>query len=353
MQMIKNTYITIALFAICLGLVAPAQALIQQTANVQIKTISGSESPRAGSYVKLGSYLATRDPGSSKLQKATSPVGKVFMTFPSGSSINPNATPTCNYSEYAPPTLLAVQCSGSVIGSGWALLTNGAIPVSPGHEQIPGAPSACIGDDQWMRLFTNGVTPCIPGGKVWVKITAYQGAVLKSQWWCYGDSGNTKTIPDTAHPGKTKPDPTAACTNIQSGGDMSGKTYATNSKRGGTFNDSTNKYRQNGCNIIFANDNAIAKLSFGAVVNKCKNQLTAIIPAMNGTGSGLGELTGGWVLSDFKLDIIKPNYLRAGPCPRNKTWSTSSKFVYSRMLGEAKDPEPSSVTVRSVSPCTG
>jgi len=349
--MLKSTYITIATFAICLGLVPSAQALIQQTANVQIKPTSGSSTPKAGTYVKLNSYLATRDPASTKYQKATSPVGKVFMTFPAGSSVNKSATPTCNLSEYATPSQLAAQCSASQVGSGWALLTNGTIPQSPPQEQITGAPSACAGDDQWMRLFLPGVVSCVPGGKVWVKVTAYQGAILKAQWWCYGDQGNTKTIPDPAHPGKTKADPSAACTNKQSGGDANGAFYASNSKTGGTFNDGLNRKGMNGCNIIFANDNSIAKLSFGATVNGCKNQLTAIIPAMNGTGSGLGELTGGWVLSDFKLDITAANYLKSGPCPRNKQWNVSSRFVYSRMLGETKDPNPSSLTVNSSTNC--
>jgi hypothetical protein len=169
-----------------------------------------------------------------------------------------------------------------------------------------------------------------------VKITAYQGGVLKAQWWCYGDAG--------------APRPGAACNNKATGGDAKGTLLATGPANG-TFNDLTNKKGTNGCNIIFANDNSLAPLAFGGTDTGCKNRLTVIIPALNGDGSGLGELTGGLVLSDFFLRITAPNYMKAPACPTSKTWSTSTQVVFSNLKGETGAP-PAPQTVVSTDSCT-
>ncbi|MCX6393492.1 MAG: hypothetical protein NTY57_01365, partial [Solirubrobacterales bacterium] len=92
-------------------------------------------------------------------------------------------------------------------------------------------------------------------------------------------------------------------------------------------------------------------LAFGGVSNQCKNRLTVIIPALNGTGAGLGELTGGIVLTDFALKITRPNYLKAGACPSNKNWTVSTQVVFSRLKGESTDPSPAQATVSSSQKC--
>jgi len=68
----------------------------------------------------------------------------------------------------------------------------------------------------------------------------------------------------------------------------------------------------NGCNIIFANDNSAAKLAFGGSTNGCANTLSVVVPSLGGSGAGLGELTAGFVLSDFYLATNHPAYLKAG-----------------------------------------
>jgi hypothetical protein len=167
--------------------------------------------------------------------------------------------------------------------------------------QLTGAPADCAAGDteQYSRTYRSGTLGCTPLGAIWVKITAYQGGILKNQQW--------------------------------------------NHLPGVPFNKFTKTA------IIFANDNGVAPLAFAGNVKG--NVLTVNIPSLNGDGAGAGELTGGWVLSDFKLDITKPNYLKAGACTSSKKWTVNTKYTYSKLKGEASGPNPGSLSVNSSSTC--
>jgi len=323
--------------AVSVGFVPAASAALSQQAIVKASPTSGTGDPKGKGYVKLDSYLSTRDAGSTRGAYKTNPVGKVFMTFPAGGTVNKAAGPVCAQSEYTAPSLLKTLCATSVIGTGWAILNNGS---TSAQLQLTGTASYCATAEKSTYMATyEGVTSsgpsCLPQGDIWVKVTAYQGAVLKAQWWCYGDAGAPKAG--------------AACNNKQSGGDATGKVLATGPTKG-TFNDLTNAKKANGCNIIFANDNGVAPLSFGGVANQCKNRLTVIIPALNGCSACLGELPGGIVLTDFALKITKTNYLKAGKCPSNKTWTVSTQVVFSMLKGESGTAPPAQ-TVSSSQKC--
>jgi len=304
-----------------LALVGSASGALVQQSQIKLTPPTGSLAPKGKAYVTLDSYLSTRDSASTRGAYKTNPVGKVFMDFPVGSTINKASGPVCNQSEYAAPSALKTLCASSLIGTGWALLNHGS---SDASAQLTGAASYCLTAEKSTYMATyEGVTAagpsCLPQGDIWVQVSAYQGGIQKAQWWCYGDAGSPK--------------PGAACNNKQSGGDATGKTY-------NKFNDITNAGGSNGCNIIFANDNAVAPLAFGGVANQCKNRLTVIIPALNGTGAGLGELTGGIVLTDFALKITRANYLKAGACPSSKKWAVKTTVIYSQLKGESTAPSP-------------
>ena len=307
------------------------------TGNTYPPTGTSTTAPAKAGYVRFQSYLATRDSSSSRGTQKANPVGKVFMDFPKGGTINKSAKKTCNLSEYSTPAVLATSCASSVLGTGWALLNTGE---ATAHDQLTGAAPACAGGDttQYSRIWASNPEAgpdCTPVGDLYVKIVAYQGGVLKAQWWCYGDAG--------------APKPGAACNNKAAGGDAKGTLLATGPANG-TFNDLTNKKGLNGCNIIFANDNSAAPLAFGGTDTGCKNRLTVIIPALNGEGSGLGELTGGFVLSDFYLNITATNYMKAPACPTNKTWPLSTQVVFSKLKGES-GTAPAAKTVVSTETC--
>ena len=335
----RKVIITTALAAIgSLALAGGASAALVQNSQIKLLPTSGTGKPKNNSYVKLQSYLSTRDAASTRGAKKANPVGKVFMDFPAGSTINKSAKTTCNLSEYSTVEGLASGCASSVLGTGWALLNTGG---TTAHDQLLGAPTDCPSSDatQYSRTWSAnpaGKPNCLPLGHLWVAITAYQGGVLKSQWWCYGDAG--------------APKPGAACTNKATGGDAKNTLLATGPANG-TFNDLTNKKGMNGCNIIFANDNSAAPLAFGGTDTGCKNRLTVIIPALNGAGSGLGELTGGFVLSDFYLNITAPNYMKAPACPASKTWSVKTQIVFSKLKGETGAVPPSQ-TITSTETCS-
>ena len=331
----------LAMSAVSIGVLAmsgSASASLDQKAQVKLQPTTGAGAAKGKGYVKLDAYLSTRDTDSARGAFKTNPVGKVFMDFPAGSTINKAAATTCNQSEYMAPSLLKTACASSVIGSGWALLNNGS---TAAQLQLTGAASYCLTAEKSTYMATyEGVTSsgpsCLPQGDIWVKVTAYQGAVLKAQWWCYGDAG--------------APKPGAPCNNKQSGGDATGKALASGPVSG-TFNDLTNAKQANGCNIIFANDNGVAPLSFGGVANQCKNRLTVIIPALNGCATCLGELVGGIVLTDFALNITKTNYLKAGACPSSKKWPVKTTVVYSKLKGEVADPSPAQNVVNYSNTC--
>jgi len=327
----------LAMSAVSIGVLAmsgSASASLTQKVNIKLLPTTGSAAPKGSTNVLLDAYLSTRDSASTRGAFKTNPTGKFFIDFPTGSVVNKAAVPTCNQSEYAVPSILEVACASSRIGTGWALLNTGN---TDAKAQLTGAatyctePTATFAGSAFAKTYENSTDAgpsCLPQGDVWVKITAYQGAILKSQWWCYGDAGSPK--------------PGAACNNKQVGGDAKTKAYA--------FNDVTNAKKLNGCNLIFANDNSIAPLAFGGTVNQCKNRLTVILPAMNGTGAGLGELTGGLVLTDFALKISNTKFLKAGKCT-SKKFTVSSQIVYSKLKGETAAPSPESNTVKYVTTC--
>ena len=336
----RKVIITTALAALgSLALASGASAALVQQADIKLLPTSGTGLPKVNSYVKLKSYLSTRDAASTRGTKKANPVGKVFMDFPTGSTINKAAKKTCNLSEYSTPSVLAASCSASILGTGWALLNTGS---ATAHEQLTGAAPACADGDATQYSRTWAANPsagpdCTPVGDLYVKITAYQGGVLKAQWWCYGDAGAPKAG--------------AACNNKATGGDAK-NTLLASGPVNGSFNDLTNKKALNGCNIIFANDNSAAPLAFGGTATSCKNRLTVIIPSLNGEGAGLGELTGGFVLSDFALDITATNYLKAGSkaCVSHKM-TVKTQTVYSKLKGETAAPSPASNTVTYNNAC--
>jgi len=290
-----------ASMALSLGVLvfaAPAGATITQVADVSVSPATGTGAAKGKNYVKLSSYLATRDAASNRGTMKANPVGKVVMSFPVGSTINLNATPGCNKSEYSFVAALASGCASSVIGTGWALLNTGSSSVI---GQLTGAPVDCGAGDatQYSRTYRSGALGCTPMGAIWVKITAYQGGILKNQQWNH--------IPGVPF----------------------------------------NKFTKTA--IIFANDNGLAPLAFAGNIKN--NVLTVNIPSLNGDGAGAGELTGGWVLSDFKLDITKPNYLKAGACTSSKKWVVNSKFTYSKLKGESQGPNPATTSINATSAC--
>jgi len=346
---LRKLIITAAITAVgSLALVGNAAAANVQQAQIKLLPVSGAK-PANGKNVLIDAYLSTRDASSTRAAKTASPVGKVFMDFPAGSTVLKTAVPTCNLSEYASPTLLASSCASSKVGSGWAILR--PIVSAIAQLQLTGAAPACADPaadpTQYSRTWAvnPGAGPdCTPFGTLYVKTALYQGGVFKSQWWCYGDA-------------TAKYNTTAACDNKATGGDAKGTVMATGKGRGmvagsGTFNDTANKKGLNGCNVIFANDNSVAPLSFGGTVTSCKNRLTVLIPALNGEGSGLGELPGGFILSDFYLHVTNSKYLLAGKkaCV-NKKMSVNSNIVYSQIKGESAGPSPATVTVKTDNAC--
>ncbi|MEI7890256.1 MAG: hypothetical protein WCI34_08080 [Actinomycetes bacterium] len=308
-----------------------ASATIVQRNDIKMSPVSGTVLKNSA-YFRVQAYLASRDADSTRGTKKANPVGKVAMVFPPGVTVNKTAKPTCNLSEYASVPELASRCSASVVGTGWAILNTGS---AVAREQLTGVAPGCSPSDptQYSREWnTNPVAgpDCIPLGYIVTKLTAYQGGVLKAQWWCYGDAG--------------APSPGAPCTNKLTTGDFKNTLFVTGPTNG-TFNDVTNKKGMNGCNLILANDNGAAPIAFGATISGCGNRLSAVIPALNGTGSGLGEVTGGFVLSDLNLNITATNYLKAGSksCSAHKMTVTTTE-IYSRFKGEATDPNPASNT---------
>jgi hypothetical protein len=331
-----------------LALAGGASAANVQQAQVKLIPVSGAK-PANGKNVLIDAYLATRDASSTRAAKTASPVGKVFMDFPAGSTVNKSAVTTCNQSEYASPTVLASVCSSAQVGNGWAILR--PIVSAIAQLQLTGAAPACAdpATDQtqysrtWQTNPGNG-PDCTPFGALYVKIAAYQGGVLKSQWWCFGDNTSLYNT-------------TAACNNKATGGDAKNTVMASGKGKGmapgsGTFNDTANAKGLNGCNLIFANDNSVAPLSFGGTVTSCKNRLTVLVPALNGEGSGLGELPGGFILSDFYLRISKTTYLKAGKkaCV-SKKMSVSTQIGFSQIKGESAGPSPANVTIKTDNAC--
>lgn len=274
---------------------AAASAALQQQAIVKLSPTAGALAPKGKNYVKLAAYLSTRDASSTRPQLKANPVGKVVMAFPAGSAINPKATPGCRMNQYSQVALLKTKCASSLIGIGWALVNTGWDGATARAQltDVPGGPNSpgpCAADDatQYTRTFEVAGNPdCVPVGHIWNRVYAYQGAIISG------------------------------------------------------------KYNLNG--IIFASDNAVAGIAFGGTTRA--NTLTVPLPAINGIGSGAGELPFGWVLSDFKLDITKPNYLKAGSCTSSHKWTVKSTISFSNFKADPVGPPPASQVISTVVPC--
>ena len=359
---------------VSLAFVGNAGAFTQHSA-VTLTPTSGPGVLKGKTYGNINAYLATRDPDSTRGMKKTNPVGTVNMAFPAGSTVNKaavGAANVCQQSEYATLALLASACSGAKIGTGWALLNDGNISPSA-HDQVDGAPAACTSGDSTQYGRTWEANPaagpdCVPVGDIYVKLTAYQGGVLKSGYWCYGlDSVNN--VAATKNANGTPKDcyfkaPNKKLYNFSGGYcktkglslDVIGKpgpAYGCKSKTDIHWFAGKYDASLNGCNIIFANDNSAAKLAFGGSTNGCANTLSVVVPSLNGTGAGLGELTAGFVLSDFYLATNHPSFLKAGACPSSKKWNVHTDITYSKLLGELALPasNPASKAVDYSSAC--
>jgi hypothetical protein len=328
-----------AVGAVSLAFAGNAGAFIQHS-QVKFTSAAGAAKPVGGKNVNLDSYLATRDPDSTRGMKQANPVGSVNMTFPAGSKVNKAAVGAgnvCQQSEYSTPAYLAATCANAEIGTGWALLNDGN-PLPAIREQVAGAPPACTDSGQYSRTWEANPAAgpdCIPVGDLFVKVTAYQGGILKSKYWCYGMDSVLKTEAQLS--GKKCYFKDAAKKLYNYSG------LALNSKYDAGLN---------GCNIIFANNNALNPLAFGGSTNNCGNVLSVVIPASNGTGSGLGELTAGFVLTDFYLKTNNASYLTAGACP-SKSYKVSTKFTYSKFKGDSALPAstPATKTVNYSGTC--
>jgi hypothetical protein len=281
--------------AALLAVPAAASAAIQQQAVVKLSPTAGALAPKGKNYVKVSAYLSTRDASSVRPQMKANPVGKVVMAFPAGSTINPKATPGCHMNQYSQVGLLKTKCAKSLIGIGWAFVNTGWSGAAARAQLTdiaggPNSPGPCdVGDaTQYTRAFAATGTPdCVPIGHIWNRVYAYQGAIISG------------------------------------------------------------KYNVNG--VIFASDNAVAGIAFGGTTRT--NALTVPLPAINGIGSGAGELPFGWVLSDFKLNITKPNYLKAGSCPGGHRWTVKSTISFSNFKADPVGPPPATQVINTTVPC--
>lgn len=161
-------------------LIAPsASASIQQQADVKVKATSGTMAPKGVNYVKIQSYLSTRDPASTRTAMKANPVGNVLMTFPAGSTINQKATVGCKVNVYSPVLAIKTSCASSVIGDGWALMNNLGLAPLP---QLTEAPVPCAADDatQYTRTYQTAAPTCTPRGFIWVHVRAYQGGKVNN-----------------------------------------------------------------------------------------------------------------------------------------------------------------------------
>jgi hypothetical protein len=191
-------------------------------------------------------------------------------------------------------------------------------------------------DVAWAEHPENG-PDCTPIGFISVKLIAYQGGILKAQWWCYGDKGAPKAG--------------AACNNKVTGGEVNNTLFTTGPTKG-TFNDLKNAKGMNGCNVIMAAYNGAAPIAFGATVTGCKSRLSALIPALNGCAECFGEVTGGLVLSDFYLEFSNSKWLKLGPhaCVNGKV-TVLGREDYFKLKGETIDPDPLYNTTSYDNPC--
>lgn len=293
----KSIAAVVALVALAAAAALPTSsgAAVTQQARVSLGALTGSLKPKGYSYARIDAYLATRDSASLRPQMEANPVGRIVMSFPTGTVLNSRATSGCRMNQYSPVSALKSMCASSQIGTGWALV-NTATPDATPRAQIPdlggfpNSPGACgIADaTQYSRTWAGGTLDCVPIGHLWNRVRAYQGAIV-------------------------------------------GGVYTPNA-------------------VIFANENAVSGLAFAGTVKA--NVLTVQLPALNGTGSGAGELPFGWVLSDFRLVINRSNYLKTPGCPGSThRWSVRTVVSYSRFKAESGSALPAPKTISTASPC--
>ena len=278
-----------------LAVPAAAGAAVTQQARVSLGALSGSLKPKGFSYAKVDAYLATRDSASARQQLQANPVGRILMSFPTGTLINSRATSGCHMNQYSPVSALKTMCASSQIGTGWALVKTATPDATPRIQLpdisgLPNAPAPCGITDisQYSRTWSSGALDCVPIGHLWNRVRAYQGAIIAG-------------------------------------------TYTPNA-------------------VIFANENSVSGLAFAGTIKS--NVLTVNLPALNGTGSGAGELPFGWVLSDFRLVINRSNYLKTPGCPRSThRWTTKTVTSYSRFKAESTSVLPGPKTIYTSSGC--
>ena len=295
--MIRQFSRLMAVGALAGALLAPAtaSAAITQQARVSLAALSGTLKPKGRTNIKVDAYLSTRDAASTRNQLEANPVGAITINFPPATVLNAKATPGCHMNQYSAVSALKAACASSQIGSGWALVNTSADSPFPREQlaDLPGelsAPPACDAGNltQYLDTYSTGSLPCVPIGHLWNRVRAYQGAIIAG------------------------------------------------------------KYTPNA--VIFANDNAVSGIAFAGTVKG--NVLKVNLPALNGTGSGAGELPFGWVLSDFKLVIDKANYMKAPACPSSThKWTVKTNVGFSKFKAEPNSVLPPSQVISTVSPC--
>ena len=304
-----------------LAMSATASAVVaipQQKSIIGLTSFTGGPI-KGNTYGALGAYLSTREPTSQRPLAQSHPVANVILQFPTGTVINTDVVSAANKCKQKSNTYagtLATKCALAKIGTGWALLNSGGPPnpmpqLSPYSSSHNCAAEAGADSRLWAQYQTtyeslltipagaNTVEmPCVPLGYVWTKTTAYLGS---------GDG--TKV---------TKPK-----------------------------------------DIIFANDNKVVAISFAGAVDTAKAKLTVPLPAgIGGSGSQAGELPTGAVLTDFRLPIVKPNFLKAPACPASKklrvvSTVSFSYFAISRTNRPKETPamKPATQVINTDSPC--
>jgi hypothetical protein len=296
-MMIRQFSKFVAAGAVASALLVPAtaSAAITQQARVSLTALGGTLKPKGRTYIKVDAYLSTRDAASTRNQMEANPVGVISINFPPATVLNAKATPGCHMNQYSAVSALRAACAKSQIGSGWALVNTAANSPFPREQlaDLPGAlnsPPPCGAGNltQYMDTYSNGVLPCVPIGHLWNRVRAYQGAIIAG------------------------------------------------------------KYTPNA--VIFANDNAVSGIAFAGTVKG--NVLSVKLPALNGTGSGAGELPFGWVLSDFRLLITKTNYMKAPSCPASThKWTVKTNVGFSKFKAEPTSVLPPNQLISTVSSC--
>lgn len=298
--------------------------------------------PKNGAVGIIDAYLSTRyttypafvgpflnattgRPETANKTRQGSPVGKVVMTFPTGSTFQPysfSSTSFCNVAAGLGQKIIDT-CSekkpsvpGSVsalIGTGWAHVNTGqalgcsvtvpqglncalagGVDIPSARTQLTGAPDPCASEvgtstdsttwTQYGQTFdATGVDGCVPLGHLYNKVRVFQGI-----------------IPE----GKTRIDK---------------------------------------CSVAFVSQNAASVVSFSgqltgagttaerAAGKKCGNILTVNLPKLWGAGSYPGELFFGWTLVDFRVILSGKNAFKAGTAScKSGNMSVRSQISYSQ-----------------------